>query len=227
MRLLAPLVLVVAAVAATVAGPAGATNECHGIQACIRVAGPWVLVPAHGSTRFLLSCPQGRSVVAGLDAQVTSREVHVDFVGRIGAPVQPGVTTTRYALFRAVSSSNRRQLFQPRAGCIAPQGGGGRSTVSARVSPPGPSLEFRARIVVISPGAVKFGSVTCLPNEHVVGTWHSIAFRTKNPPKVVNANYVRAGSVVVKKKVVLTASSTDALSIDVHAVVQVGAECAS
>jgi hypothetical protein len=225
MRLALAAVIATAALAGTVVAPAGATNECRGIQACIRVVGPWVMVPAHGAAEYLVTCPQGRSIVAGLDAQVTSREVHVDFVGRIGAPVGPGVTTTRYVLFRAVSSSQSRQLFQPLVGCVPASGGGGRSTVSARVSPPGPSLELRSRIVVISPGAVKFGRVACLSSEHLVGAWHSIAFRTKNPPKITDTRYVRAGRVVVGNKVVLTASATDALSIDVHAVVQVGAEC--
>ena len=210
---------------AATATPAGATNECRGIRSCIRVVGPWVVVPAHGTSEFLLACPGGRSVVGGLDAQVTSREVHVDFVGRLGSPVGPGVTTTRYALFRAVSSSKTRQLFQPLAGCVPAQGGGGRSTVSARVSPPGPALELRSRIVVISPGAVKYGRVACLPTESLVGSWHSVAFRTKAPPEIGNASFVRAGRVVVGKQVVVTASATDALSIDLHAIVQVGAEC--
>ncbi len=82
------------------------------------------------------TCSRARAARAssgGLDAQVTSRDVRVDFVGRLGAPVQPGATTTRYALFRAVSTSSRTQLFQPLLGCVPTQGGGGRSTVSARV----------------------------------------------------------------------------------------------
>src|SRR5439155_305554 len=109
-------------VSAVALGTAGAaTNECHGIQSCIRVPGPWVVVPAHGTSQYLLTCPRGRSVVAGLDAQVTSRDVRVDFVGRLGAPVQPGATTTRYALFRAVSTSPRAQLFQPLLGCVPTQ----------------------------------------------------------------------------------------------------------
>jgi hypothetical protein len=37
---------------------------------------------------------------------------------------------------------------------------------------------------------------------------------------------VRARHAVVGKNVVVTASSTDALSPDAHAIVQVGAECA-
>ncbi|HEX7626828.1 MAG TPA: hypothetical protein VF379_07200 [Gaiellaceae bacterium] len=222
------LVCVVAALSAAAAfAPAsGATNECHGIQSCIRVPGPWVVVPARGTAEYLLTCPGGRSVVGGLDAQVTSRDVRIDFVGRLGAPVQPGVTTTRYALFRAVSTSKRAQLFQPLLGCVPLQGGGGRSTVSARVSPPGQSLELRSRIVVIGPGTVRFGHVACKSSEQLVGAWHAIAFRTQAPPAVTNAIFVKARHVIVGKKVVATASAADALSIDVHAVVQVGAECA-
>jgi hypothetical protein len=223
--LLAALVLALCA-AAVLAPAGGATSECHGIQSCIRVPGPWVVVPAHGSAQYLLTCPGGRSVVAGVDAQVTSRAVHVEFDARIGAPVQPGVTTTRYALFRAVSTAPRAQLFQPLLGCVPAQGGGGRSTVSARVSPPGPSIEDRSRIVVVGPGTVKFGSVACHASEQLVGAWDAIAFRTKQAPAIGNAIFVKAARHVVKKKVVVTASAGDALSIDVHAIVQVGAVCA-
>ena len=210
------------------AAPAGnATNECHGIQQCIRVPGPWVVVPAHGTATYLLSCPQGRSVVGGLDAQATSRDVRVSFEGRLGAPVQPGQTTTRYAFFTAISISGQTQAFQPLLGCIPTQGGGGRSTVSARVSPPGPALEYRANIVVIGPSQVKFARVSCKANEKLVASWHAIAFRTKSPPSLVHVDLVHAQHAVVGKKVVATASSTDALSVDAHAVVQVGAECAA
>ncbi len=226
MRLLLATVVVALAATAAFAPAGGATNECHGIQSCIRVPGPWVVVPAHGTAQYLLTCPKGRSVVGGLDAQVTSRDVRVDFVGRLGAPVQPGATTTRYALFRAVSTSSRTQLFQPLLGCVPTQGGGGRSTVSARVSPPGQSLEFRSRIVVIGPGTVRFGRVACKASEQLVGAWSAIAFRTKQPPAISNAVYVKATRVIVGKKVVVTGSAGDALSIDVHAIVQVGAECA-
>ena len=226
MRALLAAVVVSLAAAAAFAPVGGATNECNGIQQCISVPGPWAVVPAHGTAQYLLTCPGGKSVVGGLDAQVTSRDVRVDFVGRLSAPVQPGATTTRYALFRAVSVSKQAQLFQPLLGCIPTQGGGGRSTVSARVSPPGQSLEFRSRIVVIGPGTVRFGRVACMPSERLVGSWDAVAFRTKQPPAVANAVYVKATHVVVGKKVVVTGSAGDALSIDVHAIVQVGAECA-
>jgi hypothetical protein len=218
-------VAALAVVAATAAG-AGATNECRGIQQCIRVPGPWVVVPARGKAEYLLTCPKGQSVVGGLDAQATSRDVRVGFEGRLGAPVQPGQTTTRYAFFRAVSTSRRTQAFQPLLGCIPTQGGGGRSTVSARVVPVGQPLEFRSRIVVVGPGDVKFARVACRPSETLVGAWHAVAFRTKQPPSLAHVGLVHAGHQVVGKRVVVTASSTDALSPDAHAIVQGGAECA-
>ena len=49
---------------------------------------------------------------------------------------------------------------------------------------------------------------------------------TKQPPPVSNSVYVKASHVILGKQVVVTASAGDALSIDVHAIVQVGAECA-
>lgn len=214
------------AVAAALAPAGGATNECKGIQRCIRVPGPWVLVPAGARTQYLLSCPGGRSIVGGLDAQATSRAVRVGFEGRLGAPVGPGTTTTRYALFRAVSTAQRPQAFQPLLGCIPLQGGGGRSTVSARVTPAGASLELRARIVVIGPGQVKFARVSCKPGEKLVGSWDATAFRVEQPPKLSAGKLVDVTRRVVGNKVVVTAAATDGLSIDVHAVVQVGAECA-
>jgi hypothetical protein len=224
-KLLLIALLAALAVAAATAPVGGATDECHGIQQCIHVPGPWVVVPAHGTAEYLLACPQGRSVVGGLDAQVTSRKVHVSFDARIGAPVQPGVTTTRYAFFRAVSSSSRAESFQPFLGCIPTQGGGGRSTVSARVSPPGPALEYRSRIVVIGPSQVRVARIACLANESLVGSWQAIAFRTKKPPALAHVDLVHARRVVTGKRVTVTASSTDALSVDAHAIVQAGAEC--
>jgi hypothetical protein len=224
----------VAALASAAWSPATAParRECHGIQACIQVPGPWVVVQAHGRAQYLISCPQGGSVVGGLDAQATSRSVHVSFDGRLGAPVQPGQSTTRNALFRAVSTSGRAETFQPLLGCIPAArgegggGGGGRSTVSARVTPVGLSLEFRARGVAIGPGDAKFARISCLRTETLVGAWHAIAFRTKKPPDLAHVGLLRARHALVGGHVVVTASSTDALSPESHAIVQVGAECA-
>jgi hypothetical protein len=218
---------VLAAVGLLAATANAATNECRGITACIRVPGPWVLVTPGGKTQFLLSCPRGRAVVGGLDAQATSRAVRVGFDGRLGAPVSPGVTTTTYALFRAVSLAKREEVFQPLLGCIPLQGGGGRSTVSARVvTPVGPALELRSRIVIIGPGQLKFAKVSCKPNEKLIDSWQATAFRVKKPPTIGSGTLVHVTRTTAGRRVVVTATATDGLSIDVHAIVQVGAVCA-
>lgn len=222
-----PLALIVClAAAAALARGGGAANECQGIPECISVPGPWVVVPAHGTALFELSCPGGRGVVGGLDAVATSPDVRVSFDGRLGAPVQPGTTTTRSALFRAVSVSARVQAFQPWLGCIPTQGGGGRSTVSARVGPAGPSLVLHSVLVAAAPGSVRTGRVACAPNERFVDAWHSVAFRTRRPPKLSLASLVRARHRVVGREAVVVASAGQALPAGARAAVQVGVECA-
>ena len=134
--------------------------------------------------------------------------------------------TTRYAVFRAVSISRRVQVFQPLLGCVPLAGGGGRSTVSAKVTPPGQSPEYRSRITLLSPGSAGFVSVSCRGRERLVDSWHALAFRTKLPPPLSNASRVQAGAVVLGKKVVVSATASDGLSIDAHAIVQAGAVCA-
>ena len=57
MRALLAAVVIALAVAAAFAPVGGATNECHGIQSCIRVPGPWVVVPAHGTTAVSADVP--------------------------------------------------------------------------------------------------------------------------------------------------------------------------
>jgi hypothetical protein len=234
-RVQAPIAFVILfSVAAWFAPTSAATEECHGIQACIRVSGPWVLVPAHRVANYLLSCPQGRSVVGGLDAQATSRAVRVSFEGRMGAPVQPGQTTTRSALLRAVSTSGHAEAFRPLLGCIPTArqgggglGGGGRSTVSARITPTGLPLEFRARAIAISPGDVEFARISCLNTETRVGAWHAIGFGTAKPPNLARLRLVRAGHRLRgERSVVVTAASRETLAPNAHALVQVGTECA-
>lgn len=222
-RLVIGLVAALAVLAAT-APPSGAADECHGLLACIPIGGPWVVVRKAAESDFLLSCGN-RGVVGGVDADATTTAVRLAFDGRLGAPVSPGVTTTRSVYFRGLLVKGRVAAFQPWLGCIPASGGGGRSTVSARVAP-GAALDRRARIVVVSPGEVKFGSIGCPAGERLVGGWHAIAFRTKKPPDLRDAALVHATHAVAGRKVVVTVAATDALSIDAHAVVQVGAACA-
>lgn len=224
------LVALVAVLAAAAAFPAvgGATNECRGIQGCISVPGPWVLVTRAAPAQYLLACPDGRGVVAGLDVQATSRAVRVSFDGRVGAPVGPGVTTTRSALFHALSLVAGRQAFQPLVGCVRGGGGGGRSTVSARAKPTpgGAPIERFAQTVVVRSGLQRTATVRCPAKERYVGSWAALAFRTKLPPSLAQAGAIRIQKVVSGGRVRVVASATDALSPDANAVVQAGVECA-
>jgi hypothetical protein len=91
--------------ALTVAPSAGATNECRGLNPCVPVAGPWVVVPTartlpRPQAQYQLTCPRG-FVVAGIDAQLSDQAIDLAFLGTSGTPVSPGVTTSRSIVFVA------------------------------------------------------------------------------------------------------------------------------
>lgn len=223
MKLLLALAIA-ASIAAATAAPGGAADECRGIRQCIPVSGPWVVVRHGAESGFLATCGT-HGVVGGLDAVATTSAVRLSFDGRIGAPVSPGVTTTRTAFFRAQLVKAGVAAFQPWLGCIPSSGGGGRSTVSARVKP-GAALVRVSRISVVSPGEVKSVSIGCPAPEKLVDGWHALAFRTKKPPALSLAALVHAEHRLTRTRVVATVAATDALTIDAHAIVQVGAVCA-
>jgi hypothetical protein len=225
------LAALVVAASVAVAWPAvgGAADECRGIQACIPVTGPWVLVTRAAPVDYLLSCP-GTSVVAGLDALASSAAVHVDFTAQVGAPVSPGVTTTRNALFRAtIVGRARRATFEPFLGCVSASGGGGRATVSARAAKPvkpGAPLQHFAQNVVIRPGTIVTASASCPQSETRTGAWTTVFYKTTKPPSLAQADLVQVARIVSGDHASVTASASDGLSLDVHAAVQVGVECA-
>jgi hypothetical protein len=226
----AAVVGLVAAAAIAAAWPAagGAANECRGLQACIPVAGPWVLASRSAPGEYLITCPEG-AVVGGLDALSTTPNLRVDFVGQVGAPVSPGVTTTRNALFRGTLAGTKpaRAVFQPYLGCVPTAGGGGRQTTSARaVVRPGAPLQHYAKNVLVHPGAVSFGTVACPAPSKLVRSWSVLFFKTNKPPSLAQAALVHARRIVSRHGAGITVEATDALSLDVHAGVQVGVECA-
>ena len=127
-------------------------------------------------------------------AASTRRRAHgrcaSSFDARLGAPVSPGRDDhSLRALPGGLDLRSRADV--PAAARLHPgAGGGGRSTVSARVTPVGPALEFRSRIVIIGPGQVRFAKVACLPSEQLVGAWHATAFRVKQPPTLGASTFV-------------------------------------
>jgi hypothetical protein len=230
------LVMAVAAVAAR-AAPAGATNECKGLQVCVRVAGPWVVVPAaQGSARpsveFQLSCPRG-FIVGGLDAELSDRVIDVSFVAKIGSPVNPGISTSRAAVFVATytGGSPRASTFRPHIGCIPTSGGGGgpvpyRTTALASAAfPPGQPTSRRVRTLRLHAGATQTAVRACAGGERLVHGWHAVGFYTAGAPTADLVRSVVARHNVSRGRVTATVR-TGVEARGVRAILQVGAVCA-
>jgi hypothetical protein len=189
--------LVLAAVVgacAVAAAPAGATNECRGLMICVPVAGPWV-VATPGQVEFQLSCP-ARYVVAGLDAELSARGIDVGFVGAMGSPVNPGITTSRDVVFLGrVVRDAAGATFRPHIGCI-PASGGGRRTPTAyvptakKVFPPQKSTE-RVIVNFVARTGTTVRRARCPRNELLVKASHAVGFLGETPPAIGRVGAVR------------------------------------
>jgi hypothetical protein len=234
-RVLLLSALVCALVAAVGTTSAQATNECRGLPVCVRVAGPWVVVPTkttgvRPSVDFQLSCPRGY-VIGGLDAELTDRSIDVEFGGRIGSPVNPGVTTSRSALFHATytGTAPHGPTFRPHLGCLPASGGGGgpvpdRSFQSVQAFPPGQPTIQRVRNVRLRPGGTTRAIAACAAGERLISGWHAIAFYTSAPPSAPIVQSVRATRSSKGRRVEARVFA-GVLIQNVRTVVQVGAVC--
>ncbi len=229
------LIAVVAGIAATAAIPAGAADECQGLQVCLPVHGPWVAVPAVGAVDYELRCPLPRYVVAGLDARLADAEIDVAFRGEVGAPVGPGVTTRSAALFTAMSTAavRRPTSFRPFVGCIPASGGGGRSQTAFLATPPGgrrPTFPLMRAVVGRRVGEGRsVVAARCPRGSRLLGGSHAVAFRTKEPPSprllaaVSVQRSVSAGAVVARVTVAAGVLSGARAEIQLHAICRRGA----
>jgi hypothetical protein len=223
-----------AAVLAAGASPAGATNECRGLQVCVRVHGPWVVVPARLAlprepVLFQLSCPRG-FIVGGLDAELNDRAIDVDFLGLFGSPVNPGTSTTRSVVVRGVytGASVRTPTFRPHIGCIPATGGGGgpvpfRRVQSLAAFPPGEPTIRRVRTVRVRAGAVR-ALAACGTGERLISGWHAVGFYTAKAPSATLIRSVTSSQVVRGERVEARVRAGGAVG-GVRAVLQVGAVC--
>lgn len=231
MRRVRALVALVALVAALgVASAAGGANECDGLMVCVPVAGPWVVVPTSGDVprpqvEYQLTCPRGH-VVGGLDARLSERAIDVSFLGTLGSPVNPGISTSRSVVFLAsyVGSSARAPNFKPFIGCMPAAGGGIRVPTSVSAFPPGRPTTRRVKTVRARPGEATI-TQRCTAGERLVGASHALAFATRTPPSASLVASLSASQVVRGREVVVTVSA-DAEVGDVRALVQIHAVCA-
>jgi len=220
----------IAVAALAVAGPAGAANECDGLQVCVSVPGPWVVVSTStGSNRavaeYQLTCPRGH-IVGGVDARLSVRALDVQFLAKMGSPVNPGISTSRSAVFRGtyVGQSDRAATFKPFLGCMPAAGGGTRVPTSVTAFRPGEPVTRRVKTVRVRPGSTTV-ALRCLSSERLVGGTHAFAFATRNPPSASLVSSVSGTSVVGSSSVVVSVRG-DAELAGVRALVQVQALCA-
>jgi hypothetical protein len=208
---------------ATAAAPAGATNECRGLQICVPVAGPWV-VASPGQVEFQLSCPR-HYVVAGLDAELTTRGIDIGFVGRLGSPVNPGITTSSDAVFlgRLVRGGDAASSFRPHIGCIPASGAGSRTPTAYHAFPPGKPTIRRVIQLHVKPGTT-IRRARCDRNERLVSASHAIGFLGDAPPTPRLVHSLQASHVIRAGAAVLTVRATGAVS-ETPAVVQLDLLC--
>ena len=129
--------VLVLAIAAAVAGigpsRADAGRECNGLIVCIPVAGPWVAVNGGGTpTYYQLACPGRGQVIGGLDAD-RAGPLELSFLGLLGGPVGPGVTTGRAAVF--VARTTRAALRLPAACSAASRAAAGEAAGARSTGP--------------------------------------------------------------------------------------------
>jgi hypothetical protein len=232
-KLAASALVIVAAMLALATGSSAATRECDGLQVCVPIAGPWVVVPTAASVprpqvEYYVTCPRNY-VVGGLDAELSRRAIDIGFLGQLGSPVNPGITTSRAAVFLAsyVGTGARGPTFRPHIGCMPATGGGGRVPTAATAPaafPPGQPTVRRVRTVRVRPGSARV-TASCRAGERLVGAAHAYGFFMRRPPTASLVSSISGSRSVSGSRVVVNVRG-DAELNGVRAVVQVQAVCA-
>jgi hypothetical protein len=238
-RALLAAVLVTLAVCAIEPRPAAAADECAGLLVCVPVAGPWVPVPApserlHAPVHYALRCPPGY-IVGGLDADLSGRSIDLSFLGILGSPVNPGISTSRRVVFVGLytGAAAGAASFRPLIGCIPAQGGGGRETTSststaavAQASPSGVAATRRVRTVRLRAGRSQTVLHGCRPAERLVGSSHALGLYTLQAPTARQIGAVRVVRHARGEAVVADTRTTAALR-NVVSELQIHALCAT
>ncbi len=228
------LILIVAAAAVAGFGPSSARagTECEGLIACIPVKGPWVQVPGGGTpTYYQLSCPGRGQVIGGLDADRAGL-LELSFLGTLGGPVGPGVTTGRSAVFVARTTRSLAS-YRPLLGCIPASGGGGRSRTSFEPKrklmavAPAPVVEAtirRVKNVRLKDAPSERAAHACRAGERLLAFSTAIAFRSNRPLALSALGSVRAaarrveGRVAVGIRSGITRPEGTRVELQIHAV---------
>ena len=222
--------LIMAAAAALVlALPAGAANECAGLQVCVPVAGPWVVVPASTAVprtrvEWQVTCPRNH-VAGGLDARLSVRAIDVAFLGSLGSPVNPGISTSRSVVFVATYAGRARAAptFKPLVGCMPAAGGGARVPTAFTTFAPGKPVTRRVATARVRPGSAVVVQ-RCARGERLIGGSHAFGFATRTPPSASLVSSI-SGTDELRNDRVAVHVRGDAELAGVRALVQVQALC--
>lgn len=211
------LLVLVAAAAVAGFGPstASAGTECDGLIVCIPVKGPWVQVPGGGvPTYYQLSCPGRGQIIGGIDAD-RAGPLELSFLGTLGGPVGPGVTTSRSAVFVARTTRSLAS-FRPLLGCIPTSGGGGRERTSYRptrklaAAAPAPVVDAtirRVKNVRLKDAPSERAAHACLAGERLLAFSTAVAFRSNKPLALSALGSVRAKARRAGERVLVTVRS--------------------
>jgi hypothetical protein len=218
----------VVALCALTAGSAGAADECKGLQTCLPVEGPWVVVPP-GGVDWELACPIAGYIVGGTDARVAAVDVDVSFRGETGSPIAPGVTTHRSLTFHAqrTRTGAGTTSFQPFIGCIPSSGSGGRALTGSTATGMGFKVGRPLFSVVVTAPVVRRSQVVraaCPAPARLVGSTFAVGFEQTVPPTRAQRSAVRVRRSVVEGVVVARVNAT--IAAGPRARVQVRALCA-
>ena len=136
-------------------------------------------------------------MIGGLDAD-RAGPLGITFLGNLGGPVGPGVTTSRAAVFLAETTRDLSG-FRPLLGCIPTSGGGGRSRTVRQptrqlqaVAPPVDATIRRVKNVRLKDRQSERLVHACLDGERVLSFSTAVAFRTRRPPSLSTLGSVRA-----------------------------------
>ena len=232
MKRLLPLLLLCAAVAGVAPKSADAGRECDGLIVCIAVAGPWVQVFGTSAPTFYnQACPGRGQVIGGLDAD-RAGPLGITFLGALGGPVGPGVTTGRSAVFMA-HTTRALSGFRPLLGCIPGGGGGGRGRTVYEpkrslqaVAPPAEATVWRVKNVVLKDQQRETLRHGCLAGERLLSYSTAVAFRQARPPALSALGSVRAKARKAGGRIVVDVRSGIARPANARVEVQVQAICA-
>jgi hypothetical protein len=213
------------------------TTECVNVSYCVAVAGPWVVVPAHGEATFLMSCPLRLGyLIGGTDARASSPQVHVWFDGTLGAPIGAPPASRRFGavlLFHAASYNGQVGLFQPILGCVTLPPASKITTVSlvrqmlVPGTPPATAADLRAKQVVLAHLVEQTASENCPRDDKLVGSWDALAFNSNLPPALSYAAAETTRLTRVGNAIHALFQVTNVLldPLAPQALVQVGAVC--